>query len=87
MPGGGALFDSLAVDGEGWICVATLGGTPGITAFSPDGEQVEYTPLADPLTTNVCLAADGTAFATLSGTGQLVAFDWPRPPGKLAFRG
>jgi gluconolactonase len=86
-PGGGALFDSLAVDGEGWICVATLGGTPGITAFSPGGDQVEFTPLADPLTTNVCFAADGTAYATLSGTGQLVAFDWPRPPGKLAFRG
>ena len=26
-PGGGAPFDSLAVDGEGWICVATLGAS------------------------------------------------------------
>ncbi|HET6954360.1 MAG TPA: SMP-30/gluconolactonase/LRE family protein [Acidimicrobiales bacterium] len=84
-PGGGALFDSLAVDGEGWICVATLGTAPGITAFSPDGSQVEHTPLADPLTTNICFAADGTAFVTLSGTGQLVALDWPRSPGRLAF--
>src|SRR5690606_2228525 len=71
-PGGGALFDSLAVDGEGWVCVATLGTAPGITAFSPDGSQVEYTPLPDPLTTNICFGPDGrTAFATLSGTGRL----------------
>jgi gluconolactonase len=84
-PGGGALFDSLAVDGDGWVCVATLGAAPGITAFSPDGEQVEHTPLDDPLTTNICFAADGTAFVTLSGTGRLVAFDWPRTPGRCAF--
>lgn len=85
-PGGGVLFDSLAVDGEGWVCVATLGGAPGITAFSPDGGEVEYTPLPDPLTTNICFGPDGrTAYATLSGTGQLVAFDWPRPGGTLAF--
>ena len=46
----------------------------------------EYTPLPDPLTTNICFAPDGrTAFATLSGTGQLVAFDWPRPAGRLPF--
>ena len=43
-PGGGTLFDSLAVDGEGWVCVATLGTSPGITAFSPDRGQVEYRP-------------------------------------------
>src|SRR5918993_997327 len=85
-PGRGALFDSLAVDGDGWVCVATLGGQPGITAFSPDGTRAEYTPLPDPLTTNICFGPDGrTAFATLSGTGQLVAFDWPRPGGRLAF--
>ncbi|MFP3901246.1 MAG: SMP-30/gluconolactonase/LRE family protein [Acidimicrobiia bacterium] len=86
-PGGGRLFDSLAVDGEGWVCVATLGAAPGITAFSPDGGRAEYTPLPDPLTTNICFAPDGgrTAYATLSGTGQLVAFDWPRPGGRTAF--
>ena len=85
--GGGVLFDSLAVDGEGWICVATLGTTPGITAFSPDGSESEFFPTADPLTTNICFGGpEGrTAFVTLSGTGQLVAFDWPRPGGVLQF--
>jgi gluconolactonase len=86
QPGDGALFDSLAVDGEGWVCVATLGAHAGITAFSPDGTTVEHTPLPDPLTTNICFGPDGTtAFVTLSGTGQLVAFDWPRAGGRTAF--
>lgn len=84
-PGAGKLFDSLAVDGEGWICVATLGATPGITAFAPDGSEVEHIALPDPLTTNICFGDDGTAFVTLSGTGQLVAFDWHRKPGRLHF--
>ncbi|MBX3314118.1 MAG: SMP-30/gluconolactonase/LRE family protein [Actinobacteria bacterium] len=86
-PGGGLMFDSLAVDGEGWICVAGLGMAPGIFAFSPDGSEVEHFPTADPITTNICFGGeDGrTAFVTLSGTGQLVAFDWPRPGGTLAF--
>ncbi len=83
-PGGFALYDSLAVDGEGWVCVATL-VLGGITAVSPDGSEAERVPLADPLTTNVCFGADGTAFATLSGTGALVAFDWHRRPGRLSF--
>jgi gluconolactonase len=87
QPGGGAMFDSLAVDGEGWVCVATL-GTGGITAFAPDGSEVEHTPLPDPLTTNICFGIDGTtAYATLSGTGELVAFDWPRRGGLPAFTG
>jgi gluconolactonase len=77
-PGNFTLFDSLAVDGEGWVCVATL-VQGGITAVSPDGTQVERIPLPDPLTTNICFGVDGTAYATLSGTGQLVAFDWHRP--------
>lgn len=76
-PGGNTLFDSLAVDAAGWVCVATL-VHGGITAVSPDGTEVERVPLPDPLTTNICFGPDGTAYATLSGTGQLVAFDWHR---------
>ena len=83
--GFGHLYDSLAVDGDGWICVATLAATPGITSYSPDGSEVEHLPLDDPLTTNICFGADGSAYITLSGTGQLVAVDWPRAPGKLHF--
>jgi gluconolactonase len=84
-PGDLTLFDSLAVDGEGWICIGTL-VRGGITAVAPDRSEVEYTPLPDPLTTNICFAPDRpTAYVTLSGTGQLIALDWPRPPGTTAF--
>ncbi|MGH9210902.1 MAG: SMP-30/gluconolactonase/LRE family protein [Acidimicrobiales bacterium] len=71
------LLDSLAVDSEGWVCVGTL-VNGGITAVCPQGRMVEHTSLPDPLVTNVCFAGDDpvTAYATLSATGRLVAFDW-----------
>ena len=74
------LFDSLAVDSAGNVCVATL-VNGGITVISPDGTSIEHVPTPDPLTTNICF--DGTdlrtAYITLSGTGRLVAMQWPRP--------
>jgi len=87
-PGGGhllaglpgmQLLDSLAVDGEGWVCVATL-VNGGITCISPDGETVEHVPFDDPLVTNICFGGDDlrTAYVTLSGTGRLVSIPWPR---------
>lgn len=73
------LFDSLAVDGEGWVCVGTL-VNGGVTAVSPDGATVEHHAMPDPLVTNICFAGAGsrTAYCTLSGTGQLVEVEWPR---------
>jgi gluconolactonase len=78
------LLDSLAVDAEGWVCVGTL-VNGGITAISPDGETVEHIPLPDPLVTNICFGGPDlrTAYATLSGTGALVSFEWPRPGLRL----
>ncbi|MEO0997591.1 MAG: SMP-30/gluconolactonase/LRE family protein [Pseudomonadota bacterium] len=74
------LFDSLAVDSAGNICIGTI-INGGITVLSPAGELVEHVPLPDPFVTNICFGGPdlGTAYATLSGTGKLVAFDWPRP--------
>lgn len=78
------LFDSLAVDGAGWVCVGTL-VNGGITAISPDGATVEHIALPDPLVTNICFGGPDlrTAYATLSGTGALVSFPWPRPGLRL----
>jgi gluconolactonase len=80
------LLDSLAVDAEGWVCVATL-GNGGITAVSPDGSKTEFYPMPDPLTTNICFGGRErkTAFVTLSGTGKLVSFEWPRKGLQLAY--
>ena len=79
------LLDSLAVDGEGWVCVATL-INGGVTAISPDGETVEHHATGDLITTNICFGGDDltTAYVTLSSTGRLVRFSWPRPGLRLA---
>jgi gluconolactonase len=88
-PGGGKLLaglpgyqllDSLAVDSAGNVCVATL-INGGITVISPDGASVEFIPTNDPLTTNICFGGPDlrTAYITLTGSGKLVAMDWPRP--------
>jgi gluconolactonase len=76
--GGYQRFDSLALDAEGRICVATL-INGGITVISPDGRHVEHHPMPDPMTTNICFGGPDlrTAFVTLSWTGRLAAVDWP----------
>ena len=94
-PGGGTLLaglpgfqllDSLAVDGDGNVCVATL-VNGGITVISPDGAILEHVPSGDPLTTNICFGGPDlrTAYITLSGTGRLVATAWPRAGLKLNY--
>lgn len=79
---GGAYqrYDSLAVEADGNICVATL-MTGGITVISPDGRLVEFVPLPDRYTTNLCFGGPDlrTALITLSLSGRLVALPWPRP--------
>jgi gluconolactonase len=83
---GYALFDSMAIDGDGWVCQATL-IEGGIMQVSPDAKTVEAMSLSDPMITNICFGGPDqrTAFITCSGTGQLIAVDWPRPGGRLAF--
>ena len=72
------MFDSLAVDAEGNICVATL-ITGGITVHSPNGKRAELFPMPDLLTTNICFGGENldTAYITLSTTGKLVSVPWP----------
>jgi gluconolactonase len=79
-PGGYQRFDSLALDADGNVCVATL-INGGITVISPDGARVEHIPMPDRYTTNICFGGPAlrTAFITLSMSGRLVATEWPRP--------
>jgi gluconolactonase len=80
-------FDSMAVDGAGNVCIATL-INGGITVVSPDGKTVRHVPLPDPYTTNICFGGPdlGTAYATLSGKGLLVAFDWRQAAGSVGLK-
>ena len=82
--GGYQRFDSLAVQADGRVAVATL-INGGITVISPDGKHVEHHPMPDPMTTNICFGGPDmkTAFITLSWTGRLVAVDWPTAGLKL----
>lgn len=75
LPGHQRL-DSLAVDDAGNIHVATL-STGAISVVSPDGVLLEQIMTGDPMTTNVCFGGPDrrTAYATLSGRGQLVSWE------------
>ncbi|MGD9979976.1 MAG: SMP-30/gluconolactonase/LRE family protein [Hyphomonadaceae bacterium] len=79
------FFDSLAVQANGDVCVATL-LNGGITTITPDGRST-HTPFPDPLTTNIAFGGADMrdAYITLSGTGQLIKARWPEPGLKLNF--
>ena len=81
------MFDSLAVDALGHVCVATL-ITGGITSHSPDGRTVEFFEMPDALTTNIAFGGLDlrTAYITLSSTGKLVKATWPTPGLRLNFQ-
>jgi gluconolactonase len=86
---GQQYFDSLAVEANGRVCVATISIPSGaITSIAPDGTY-EQTPFADPLVTNICFGGKDmkTATVTLSATGKLVQTEWLRPGLKLNYAG
>ncbi len=79
--------DSLAVDSEGNVCVATL-GNGCVTAFDPDGEIRAVVPVpGEPMVTNVCFGGPDlcTAYITCSAFGRLVSHDWHCPGLPLNF--
>lgn len=82
--GAGQFLDSLAVDGEGYVCVASP-GAGAILVWSPDGNVQEQIPMPDFLTTNICFGGHDlqTAYITLGSSGRLVAMPWPRPGLRL----
>ncbi|MGE3929388.1 MAG: SMP-30/gluconolactonase/LRE family protein [Hyphomonadaceae bacterium] len=80
-----AQFDSLAVQADGGVCVATILHA-GITTITPAGVMT-HTPFPDPLTTNIAFAGADMrdAYITLSGTGKLIKARWPAPGKQLNF--
>ena len=80
------MYDSLAVEANGNICVATL-VNGGISVIRPDGSGAELVPMPDPLTTNIRFGGNDlkTAFVTLSSTGKLVRMQWPRAGARLNY--
>lgn len=82
------LLDSLAVDGDGNVCVATL-VNGGITVISPAGDVIDHLPTGDLITTNLCFGGPDlqTAFITCSSTGKVVTTRWPHPGLRLHHQG
>jgi gluconolactonase len=84
------LFDSLAVDGDGNVCVATL-INGGISIVSPIDGSVTHVPTGDLLTTNICFGdSDGSgqyrdAYITCSGSGRLLHMRWPNDGLRLNY--
>jgi gluconolactonase len=70
-------FDSMAVQADGAICVATL-VSGEISVIAPDGALIRAVKMPERMPTNICFGGAGlsTAFVTLSTTGKLVSFDW-----------
>jgi gluconolactonase len=84
--GGLQKFDSLALDREGNICVATL-LTGAITVISPSGQVLRQIETTDPVTTNICFGGADmrTAYITLGSRGELCEMEWPSPGLRLNF--
>ena len=80
------LLDSLAVDGDGNVCVATI-VNGGITVISPQGEVLQHIAVDDRITTNICFGGPDyqTAYITASTTVRLLAMKWPYKGLKLNY--
>ena len=80
------LLDSLAIDGDGNVCVATI-VNGGITVISPQGEVLQHIAVDDRITTNICFGGPDyqTAYITASTTGRLLAMKWPYKGLKLNY--
>lgn len=82
------LLDSLAVQADGRVAVATI-INGGITMFDPADGGTEHVAFPDLLTTNICFGGEDlrTAWVTCSGTGRLYRCTWPTPGLRLNFNG
>ncbi|MGH7016068.1 MAG: SMP-30/gluconolactonase/LRE family protein [Caulobacteraceae bacterium] len=83
---GRAFFDSLAVQENGAVSIASI--ADGITTMSPAG-ACRQTPIPDRMVTNICFGGADMrdAFITLSGEGKLIQMRWPEPGLRLNFNG
>jgi gluconolactonase len=85
LPGFNRL-DSMAIDIEGHVCVASL-VNGGVWDIAPDGATARHFMIDDHFTTNICFGGPdlGSAFVTMSASGRLGRFTWPRSGYPLNF--
>jgi gluconolactonase len=82
------LFDSLAVEADGTVAIATL-INPGITRMNPETGAHTLVPTDDLMTTNIAFGGADMrdAYITLSSTGRLAKMRWDRPGLRLNYQG
>jgi gluconolactonase len=84
------LLDSLAIDGDGNVCVATL-INGGISVIDPATGGITHVATDDLMTTNICFGdRDGSgeyrdAYITCSATGRLLHMRWPNTGLRLNY--
>ncbi len=76
-PAGYSFFDSMAVEADGTVCVATL-SNGGISRINPETGDIRHVPVDDLMTTNICFGGEDlkTAYITASTTGRLLKTEW-----------
>jgi gluconolactonase len=79
-------LDSMAIEANGNVCVATLFNS-AITTFNPKNGRYTQIAFNDPITTNLCFGGEDmrAVWVTCSSTGRLYKLRWPRPGLKLAY--
>lgn len=85
-PQGYQRFDSMALEDNGNICVASL-VHGGVSVFTPGGELIEFWEAPEPYCTNIAFGGPDMrkAYITLSGYGRLIEVDWPRAGLRLIY--
>ncbi len=85
-PAGLNFFDSLAVEANGTVAVATI-VNGGITRINPVNGDMQHIPTDDGITTNICFGGVDlkTAYITLSSTGRLISMPWDYAGAPLNF--
>jgi gluconolactonase len=84
---GWTLYDSLAVEADGTVAIATL-INPGLTRMNPSDGSHTLVPTDDLITTNIAFGGRDMmdAYVTLSSTGRLVKMRWPAPGLRLNYQ-
>ncbi len=81
------MFDSLAVEADGHVCVASPSSS-AVARIDPRGGSLETIPTPHEAPTNICFGGPDlrTAYVTLhGGGGALVVGDWPGAGMRLPF--
>jgi len=79
-------FDSLAVDSEGYVCVAAL-EHKSVARIHPQTGGIHHVAVPGDGITNICFGGENNqqAYITASISGALISMQWPCPGKKLSY--